>query len=645
MEARINRKKYKIFAFDIESHNDEESIAKKETSMWLGCFIDETNKIDEESSYMYTMEDLLQRLELESNPPRKHGEKKKPCKNVCVFVYNLSFEWSFLLPVLLAHGFTFKETIEENDEYCYNTISTHSVSSVWNINLKMSSKGGNIIFRDLAKIYGGGLGKVAKAFNLPTQKGSIDYRLNRLHRKPRYATKKEKHYCFKDTRIIIDILLEMIRRKDKFFFSSMSMASYAMKIMLKKGFPRSTKPYAEYRKQYPLLAAEETAFLRNAVSGGITYAPSRWQFKDIKQRIIHVDAHSMHPSSAYLNLFAYGYGEHKTGEPTDYANYSNCCHIKVSYTGVKLHSVIKLIGLDFIEDFELTVWDFEIDTMKKCYNNLEIEYIDYYRYKKKPLPWKKFYAWCYYSRLEAKKREDSFSVLYYKLLMNSSYGKGLEKAHMKVFENTLDEEGIITSISHEKVKPSYMSDEEWTLKELNSKYTYLPYASQIPAYSRCSLIELALKIGYENVVYFDTDSIFFIDTKETRANMKKYMPTQDFLGGWAVEEYLTRGMFSAPKRYKAQKEDGKVYIKSGGINFNEYITQKAKEKGINGLDEINEFIEDYKFQFEEVNIINSKWKVQRAYRVKGGTIIEFQEKEMSVPKKYQDIFENNTQIS
>ena len=60
MEARINRKKYKIFAFDIESHNDEESIAKKETSMWLGCFIDETNTIDDESSYMYEMEDLLQ---------------------------------------------------------------------------------------------------------------------------------------------------------------------------------------------------------------------------------------------------------------------------------------------------------------------------------------------------------------------------------------------------------------------------------------------------------------------------------------------------------------------------------------------------------------------------------------------------------
>ena len=117
MEVRINRKKFRVFAFDIETHNDEESIAKKETSMWLGTFIDETSKIDDESSYMYEMTDLLAKLEELSNPKRRHGEKKKPCKNICVFVYNLSFEWSFILPVLLEHGFTFKETIDKEDEY------------------------------------------------------------------------------------------------------------------------------------------------------------------------------------------------------------------------------------------------------------------------------------------------------------------------------------------------------------------------------------------------------------------------------------------------------------------------------------------------------------------------------------------------
>ena len=472
MEVRINRKKYKVFAFDIETHNGEESIKNKETSMWLGCLIDDTHKIDDEDSYYYNMDQVLDKLESLSNPKRRHGEKKKPCKNICIYVYNLSFEWSFLLPVLLAKGFHFKETIEDDDEYCFNTISTHSVSSVWNINMKFSAKSGNIIFRDLAKIYGGGLSNVAKAFNLPTQKGEIDYRLNRLH--GWIPTKEEKEYCFKDTRIIIDILEIMIARNDRHFFNSMSMATYSMKMMIKFGWQRATKPYAEYRKLYPVLEKEETDFLRNAVSGGITYAPERWQFKDIKQRIVHIDKNSMHPSSAYFNKFAYGYGEYKIGRPYDYANYSNCCHIKVSYAGVKLHSVIKLIGIPYIDDFELTLWDFEIETMKKCYENLEIEYIDYYRYRKKPLPWRKYYAHCYYKRLEAKANHDDFNVLYYKLLMNSSYGKSLERAHIDIFENYILPDGTISSITHEKIKPSYMTEIEWQEKMINAKYTYLP---------------------------------------------------------------------------------------------------------------------------------------------------------------------------
>lgn len=631
MEVRINRRKFKCYAWDIETHNDEESIKKKETSMWLGCLIDETNKIDEERSYHYNMNDFLSQIEALSTPQRKHGEKKRPCKNLVIYVYNLSFEFSFLLPYLLERGFKYKENVNIDDEFAYSTVSTHSVSSVWNITLKFHKNSGLIIFRDLAKIYGGGLGNVARAFGLPTQKGEIDYRLNRLHNYQ--ITKEEKEYCFKDTRIIIDILLEMQRRSDKYFFNSMSMASYSMRMMIKYGFPRSCKPYAKYRELYPELEAKESTFLRNAVSGGITYAPERWQFKDIKQDIIHIDKNSMHPSSAYYNKFAYGKGEYMTGRPTNYADYSNCCHIRISYNGVKLHSVIALIGINYVDNFELTVWDFEIDTMKKCYEELEIEYIDYYRYRKKPLVWKKYYAWCYRMRLKAKEEGDSFNNLYFKLLMNSSYGKSLEKAHIEAYENIIDEEGIITSITHNKT----IDDE---LKLINAKYTYLPYGSQIPAYSRCDLIELALKIGYEKIVYFDTDSIFFIKDEETEANMKKYMPTINFLGGWKVEEIISRAQFTAPKRYKAEVE-GKTYIKAGGINFTQYIQEKAKERGLTTLEEIHEYIDKYTFAFDEINIVSSVWKVQRAYRVKGGTIIEFQDKEMKIPKKYLNTYKNN----
>lgn len=50
MLLRIGRRKYQVKAMDIETHNDVESINKRETSMWLGCYIDENSKIEEESS-------------------------------------------------------------------------------------------------------------------------------------------------------------------------------------------------------------------------------------------------------------------------------------------------------------------------------------------------------------------------------------------------------------------------------------------------------------------------------------------------------------------------------------------------------------------------------------------------------------------
>ena len=50
MIKHISRRKFRIFAMDIESHNDSESIAKNETSCWLGSFIDETSKIDDEEA-------------------------------------------------------------------------------------------------------------------------------------------------------------------------------------------------------------------------------------------------------------------------------------------------------------------------------------------------------------------------------------------------------------------------------------------------------------------------------------------------------------------------------------------------------------------------------------------------------------------
>ena len=631
MIHRIGKKKYRIYGFDLESHNDDESIAKQETSMWLGCFIDETNKVDEERSYVYDMASFIERLKKEVNPTRKHGENR-PIKNICVYVYNFSFEWSFIFPYI-HEMCSFKSKITDDDEYVFNSVSTKTCSSVWQAQVKFNKEGGIVVFRDLAKIYGGGLAKVAKAFGLPTQKGEIDYRMNRLH--GYIPTAADKEYCFKDTRIIIDILQKIIEKSDKDFFNAVSMASYAMRKMIKYGWPKTCKPMKEFRKNYPIIPEEsdEAKFLRQSVGGGICYPTRTWQYKVVHKRILHIDAHQMHPSQCYTKLFPYGNGEYFTGKPP--FDRICCCRIRITYDDVKLHSIIKLIPYDFVENHEIVVWDFEIPTMYKAYVNLEIEYIDGYAYKMRPLPWRRFYLDNYKERLKARAINDTFNVLYYKLLNNSSYGKLLERPHMDMFVNTINEDGIIDSEIMQREDAGEIA-----------KYTYLPVGSAIPAYSRVNLIEKALLFGYEKVLYLDTDSIFVIYDQETDQIWRDKFNHLDMLGGWASEEIIDKAQFTAPKRYKTEV-DGKASIKAAGINFNQFKVDKVNELLTNEArivseEDKKEMVQKYQIPFDEVNIVSSEWKVQRAFRCKGGTLIIFQTKKMEVQKKYESIYKLNT---
>ena len=630
MIQRISRKKFRIFSFDIETHNDEESIAKQETSMWLGCFIDESSKPEDESIYFYDMDSVLDHWERLCTPKRTN--KVTPIKNCATYIWNLSFEYSFLLPYLLKRGFQFKENIEKDDEYVYNSVSTKTCSSVWQVQIKFSKKSGVMLLRDLSKVFSGSLKDVASSFGLPTQKGEIDYRLNRLH--GHVVTPEEKDYCFKDTRIIIDILLSMQQKNDKFFWNAISAASYSTKQMIKRGWPRSVKPYKKFRELYPEINEdeEEAMFLRKTIGGGITYPTRDWQFRSVNQDIGHIDLHQAHPSSAYYHQFPFGRGEYYTGRPL--LGKMCACHIRVTYDDVYLHCIISLIGINNIVDRDLWVWDFEIDLMKKCYINLEITYIDGWAYNTRPLIWRRYYSDNYSKRKIAKACGDKFNTMFYKLLNNSSYGKLLEKPHLETFANTIRPDGIIDSIVIPKEIVGPIPP---------SRYTYLPAGSAIPAFTRLALLTGALKLSFykdpdgverfhKNVLYFDTDSIFFLWNEKTKWIWEHEFDQEDHLGGWGWEEHdeegneitIRRAQFTAPKRYKIEA-NGHTIVKAGGINFKKFMED-------NNLTEL---------PFDEIDIISSKWQVQRAYRVKGGTLIEFQEKAMDIQLNYLEIARKN----
>lgn len=635
MIRRLGKVKYDVYAFDVESHNDDESIAKKETSIWLYSFINEESKMEDESSYGYSIEDFLSRLETMTSKRRKHGQKR-PCNNIAIYIFNLAFEWSFIFPVLMAQGFHWEEQLDEKSEKAFSLTATKTASSVWEASIKFSKDGGIVKLRDLCKIFQGSLANVAKSFGLETQKDVLEggYTLNRLH--GHVVTQREKEYCFKDTKIIMDILVKMDELNDSDFWTSISASTYAMKKMLARGYPKTHKPYMAFRRMYPPEIGEEAEFLRKTVAGGITYALESWQFVDIKSTIRHWDMHQAHPSSAYSNYFPIGEGKYFEGIPPESMGVRiNAVHVRVSYVYAKVHSVIKLIGMPIAQNVELWLWDFEIPLMYRCYEGLNVEFIDGYQYHVRYLPWKDFYNDNYQARKKAKAEHDLFQISQRKLLNNSSYGKLIEKAHKTVFQPFLDKNHLIDSNEIPAKKPQEFA-----------KYACIKIGSCIPAYTRVRLVSTALMISnggcksaaefkrkYPNadreydsakdIIYFDTDSIFFLESEYTLEGAK-HLNAKDELLGWGEEPVIHGGQFLAPKRYKIMEEvgqgDGFVMLEptihAAGVNF----TNSP----------------DY-----DVDLIKGHFDIRGRMRVKGGTIIVMKPKQMQVQDKYKTIYAKN----
>ena len=181
MKAKIGKEAYSVYCYDIESHNDEGSIARGETGVWLSCLIDETSTVDDPGTFLPDVPSLLARLE-RMTAPRKgpRGGKRKPV-NVCVFVWNLAHEWKFILPELLNEGFSFRHDMDESGEEgrFFESVSTKTCSSVWRADLRFGKRYARIVLRHLMKMFSGSFWAVAKSFGLETQKGEIDYRKDR----------------------------------------------------------------------------------------------------------------------------------------------------------------------------------------------------------------------------------------------------------------------------------------------------------------------------------------------------------------------------------------------------------------------------------------------------------------------------------
>ena len=75
------------------------------------------------------------------------------------------------------------------------------------------------------------------------------------------------------------------------------------------------------------------------------------------------------------------------------------------------------------------------------------------------------------------------------------------------------------------------------------KPVYIPVAAFITAYARRKLIKTIEEVGFENVIYCDTDSIHL------KCDVPDFINLGDRIGDWAIEKKFNKGLYFGKKKY------------------------------------------------------------------------------------------------
>ena len=168
-------------------------------------------------------------------------------------------------------------------------------------------------------------------------------------------------------------------------------------------------------------------------------------------------------------------------------------------------------------------------------------------------------------KIESKKVGNVAMTEFHKIVLNSFYGKMGSSPDRIDKSYTMNDKGMIVRGETEQ---SYKS----------AKRYYQAFASAVTAWARVNLRTTLYKIGYNNVMYWDTDSLYTTVSEEyIREHCGDILhPTE--LGKWDVEKHYTELKAIGAKKYIVKTTDGEIVCKCAGlpedvrneITFNEF---------------------------------------------------------------------------
>lgn len=522
----------KTYMADFETTTEPSYKLHGEVWVWASCLV----TVDENPEVIHLSNNIDEFMSFVS---------KESCN---VYFHNLKFDGEFILSWLFSNGYryskdrkakTFDVVISDTGQW-YELTVYHKV---------YNRKYLKTTFYDSLKKLPMKVSRIAKAFNLPESKLSIDY--DEYREKGHVLTDHEKEYIIADCKIVAKALHEQLKKG----LDRLTVGSDALHYF-KEGLGKTGWKYL-----YPVLPLEYDNDIRKSYKGGWCYVNDKYRGKRLSG--FSVDVNSLYPAVMYGLYGSLPYGTPKSFEGEykpnkEYPLYIQklSCYIKLKkdhLPTIQLKHTSLFAETEYITDskeiIDLTLTNVDLELMLEHYEVTNIEYVNGYMYKACDTIFRPYID--YWAGIKAKATGGARQLA--KLMLNSLYGKFATNPKRQGKYPEIDDEGNIRLVLGEE-----------DIKEP----VYTALASFVTSYARRYTISTAQRY-YDRFIYADTDSISLVgyDVPE------ELELDENELGKWGHEGNFSDSLFLRTKTYMKLK-DGYTEIKCAGMpeNVKELVT-------------------------------------------------------------------------
>lgn len=480
--------------------------------------------------------------------------------NVQIYFHVTEYDCSFILDWLLRHNY---RQVYSRSYLMQETFYTLVSSSGEIFRLDFKTYDGHVVtIYDSYKKIRLSVADISTSFNLPQAKGIINYD---IWRDENYVpTQNEIDYIVDDCSIVMQALkVYWSKSLNKPTIGADAMKDYKSTITSKQfqeWFPNlDSESYAkDYCRSHDIIEVKSyDDFVRQAYYGGVCVIAEKFRNKNTGPGIA-IDRNSMYPAIARQELLPYGKpvyhkGVYEYSEEYPLAilhinivalrlkpNHLPCISGK-SNIGKRHHTLLQSTSQENVEcfnhdsmDIEMFVTNIELDLIKETYDYVDIQYIDYLKFKAQRGMFDT-YIDKWYNIKQASKHTNPGLYTLSKLMLNNLIGKFAWKPKSR--SRFLDYD-----VENNKVKS--------TLVEISAggHTNYIPIPTFINAYARVEIIK-HINANYSRFVYSDTDSVYLTGTT---------IPTDfnigDELGQYSVDKIFDDAKFILPKTYITVKD-------------------------------------------------------------------------------------------